>query len=107
MVSIAGVESTLTERADLVIPGLTFAEKDGLIVNFEGHVQRLRPGVQPRAESEWKVLVSLLASFDGGEAVEFISHVRKALVETESVFEGVDLMNVGAHGLRLSGQPVG
>ncbi|MCH7549450.1 MAG: molybdopterin-dependent oxidoreductase, partial [Candidatus Krumholzibacteriota bacterium] len=102
-----GEPAGVASQANLVIPGLTFAEKDGLIVNFEGQVQRLRAAVHGRAVSEWKILVDLLASLGDGEAVEFVSHVRKAIGETEAAFAGVDLVNVGALGVASSGQPVG
>jgi NADH-quinone oxidoreductase subunit G len=35
-------EHPLAARADVVLPGLTFAEKDGTFTNFAGRVQRIR-----------------------------------------------------------------
>ena len=44
-------EHPLVARADVVLPGLTFAEKDGTFTNAAGRVQRIRhaldPGEQP------------------------------------------------------------
>jgi len=40
-------ESAAPRRADLVLPALGYAEKEGTIVNFAGRVQRLRKGVDP------------------------------------------------------------
>ena len=44
-------EHPLLAHADIVLPGLTFAEKDGTFTNAGGHVQRVRraldPGEQP------------------------------------------------------------
>ena len=46
VITIAARESALTRMAHVCVPGLTFAEKDGLIVNFEGHLQAVtRPAV--------------------------------------------------------------
>ena len=78
-----------------------------LIVNFEGQVQRLRGAVHGRGHTEWKILVDLVASLGDGEPVEFVSFVRKAITESEAAFAGMDLVNVGAHGAQLSGEPVG
>lgn len=109
VIVLSACENDLSARADLAIPGLTFAEKDGLVVNFEGHLQRLRPAMDPppRARSEWKILEDLMASLDGSEGEEFISSIRKAISENEAAFGGVDLVNIGAMGVRLSAQPVG
>jgi NADH-quinone oxidoreductase subunit G len=107
LITLAGCENALTDAANLVIPGLTFAEKDGLVVNFEGHLQRLRPAIDTQTRSEWKILEDLMASLDGDAGEEFISAIRKAISESEAAFGGVDLVNIGATGVRLEAQPVG
>lgn len=107
VIALSACVTSLSERADVVIPGLTFAEKDGLVVNFEGHLQRLRPAMDARGRSEWIILEDLMASLDGEEAVEFISALRKGIAATEDAFAGVELDRIGAMGVRLSAQPVG
>jgi NADH-quinone oxidoreductase subunit G len=109
VVALAACETDLSRRADLVVPGLTFAEKDGLGVNFQGHVQRLRPALDPAfaAESEWKIVEALMASIDGSEREEFISSIRRAIAGGEAAFGGLDLVNIGATGVRVSAQTVG
>jgi len=104
---IGGCETSLTNTSDLVIAGLTFAEKDGLIVNFEGHIQRLKAGILTRIPSEWKFLDDLLSSLTGDDSVEFISQLRKTISEQEAVFSSVNLANVAPTGKRLGPQPVG
>jgi NADH-quinone oxidoreductase subunit G len=51
LVVVASNEHPLVEHADVVLPGLTFAEKDGTFTNAAGRVQRVRraldPGEQP------------------------------------------------------------
>jgi NADH-quinone oxidoreductase subunit G len=106
VIAVTGCETELSQRADVVVPGATWAEKDGLIVNFEGHLQRLRAGVRPRAASDWEVLDTLIASIQGTEPVKMIGHVRKALQESAPWLADVNVVNVGAAGVRLSGQPV-
>ena len=41
------VHSDLIEKAHLVLPGATYAEKNGTFVNEDGRVQRLRPALTP------------------------------------------------------------
>jgi len=40
-------EHPLVAHADVVLPGLTFAEKDGTFTNFAGRVQRVRRALDP------------------------------------------------------------
>ena len=49
------------ELADVVLPGVTIAEKDGTITNTERRVQRIRKAVEPVGESkpEWKIICEL------------------------------------------------
>jgi NADH dehydrogenase/NADH:ubiquinone oxidoreductase subunit G len=106
LIVVAGCESSLTDDAQLVIPGLTFAEKDGLVVNFAGHIQRLKPGMHRAGWSEWKILDATLASLKGVAPREFITPVRENIVAEERAFFGMDLSNVGVLGLKPSGQEV-
>jgi len=107
VIALSACETRLTEAADVVIPGLTWAEKDGLVVNFEGHVQRLKAGMHAEGVSEWKILDNFIASLTGSEAHEFVTHIRQAIGSSESAFAGVDLAKVGPHGTRATAQPVG
>jgi NADH-quinone oxidoreductase subunit G len=45
-------------RADVVLPGAAYTEKDGLYVNFEGRVQRARRATFPpgEAKEDWAIL---------------------------------------------------
>ena len=51
LVLVASNEHPLAELAHVVLPGLTFAEKDGTFTNFKGRIQRIHraldPGEQP------------------------------------------------------------
>jgi NADH-quinone oxidoreductase subunit G len=106
IVAFSGCASVLTERAELVFPGLTFAEKDGLVVNFEGHVQQLRPAIDAKGESEWRIADALLASMLGTAPHETVAHVRKAIMDVVPAFAGLDLNKLGATGARAAAQPV-
>ena len=41
----ASTENELTKFADVVLSSSTYAEKNGTMTNFEGHVQRIRPAI--------------------------------------------------------------
>ena len=122
MIAVSARTTSLSEAADFVVPGYTFAEKLGLVVNFEGHVQKLGQAIDyaptfaptaqrdrnaPRPVSDWKVLEDLMSTLSGEEAVTCISIIRRNITENVSAFENVDLQKVGPLGMRLSGQAVG
>lgn len=106
VIALSGCRSSLTEKADLVIPGLTFAEKDGLIANFEAHVQQLRPAIDAKGEPEWRVADAMIASLRGAKRHESIAHVRKAIMDGVPAFAGIDLVKLGPTGVRVGAQTV-
>lgn len=108
VVAIAARTSVLTERAHVVIPGLTFAEKEGLIVNFEGHMQKLTPALEGLWDKTppWEVVSRIAAAVSGGKPVETIADLRQELGRRETAFAGVDLNALGSFGVRLEGAMV-
>ena len=48
-------------RADVILPGAAYTEKDGLYVNFEGRVQRAERAAFPvgEAKEDWAILRAL------------------------------------------------
>ena len=49
------------ELADVVLPGVTFAEKDGTFTNTERRVQRVRKAIEPlgQARPDWQIICDL------------------------------------------------
>lgn len=49
------------QRADVVFPGVTFAEKEGTFSNTERRVQRIRQAITPRGDArpDWQILCEL------------------------------------------------
>jgi NADH-quinone oxidoreductase subunit G len=122
LVSLSACRTALSDRADLVIPGLTFAEKYGLVMNFEGHIQRLQVALdyeadfaptaqidrnKPEPVTDWKVLEDLMTSLRGETAMKCIVTLRRSIAESEPEFAGLDLTEIGELGLSPDGQKVG
>lgn len=51
------------ERAHVLLPAASFAEKDGTFVNIEGREQKIRQALPPRADSrpDWRILTDVMA----------------------------------------------
>jgi NADH-quinone oxidoreductase subunit G len=115
VVALSACDTPLSAGADLVVPGLTFAEKYGLVVNFEGVIQRLQvaldfePDFAPTAQkdrntpnpvTEWKVLEDLMTSLRGGEsAMKCIVTLRREMAGNEPGLSGLDLSDIDDLGL--------
>jgi len=106
--AISSRETDVTKPAKVVLPGLTFAEKEGLVVNFEGHIQQLSPAFDNLWDRTppWAIISGLTSALTGGSSYDNIAALRRGLVEDEAAFAGVDLNAVGPTGVRLEGQAV-
>ncbi|NIM20263.1 MAG: 2Fe-2S iron-sulfur cluster binding domain-containing protein [Candidatus Latescibacteria bacterium] len=105
----AACETPLMDKATIVVPALTFSEKEGLVINFQGHIQRLHTALAPQGESmnEWKLVNNLISMLDASKSFENITEVRRAVREEESAFAGVDLNAIGLTGVRIESLPIG
>ncbi|UCD08893.1 MAG: formate dehydrogenase subunit alpha [Dehalococcoidales bacterium] len=76
--------SETTELASVVMPAVTFAEKDGSFTNFEGRVQQVRRAINPPgiALPEWEIILRL--SGEMGASMQYASS-REIMNEIEEV----------------------
>jgi formate dehydrogenase alpha subunit len=81
-------ELFLTETAALahvVLPAASSLEKTGTFTNQEGHVQAVRPAIEPVGESrpDWEILSALSillgAPLEYGEAKELLTEIRSVI----------------------------
>ncbi len=86
LVVLDTVESELSRRAHIVLPGSAFFEKDGVYINERGIVQRIARAVPPPAGAR--------------EDVEILQLIMKAAVGAESSAAAGDL---GASGAGIAG----
>ncbi|MCH8063781.1 MAG: molybdopterin-dependent oxidoreductase, partial [Chloroflexi bacterium] len=70
--------SELTEKAHVVLPTVTFADREGTYTNMERRVQMLRPALGPKGDEDedWRIICQIARrmgasgfEFDGPEAV--------------------------------------
>ncbi len=99
-------------RADVVLPGAAYTEKEGLYVNFEGRVQRGRRAVFPPgdAKEDWTILRALSEVLGKTLPYDTLQSLRAAIVaqaphfaalNSPAVHKGADpaiWSNIGAAG---------
>ena len=95
--TFAGVWS---EAADVVLPGFTYAEKQGSFTNKDKRVQRIDPAVRPpeTARDQVAILQELLGALGKSGAVRSASQVFDAMAREEAAFKGLDWKGLGDEG---------
>ena len=106
-VKVLAVQSILasptTELADYVLPGASFAEKRGSMINAAGRLQRLNKAIAlpGHALDDWQILVQLKAALGGGNGIHTIEDVFKAMAAASPAFAGLSLSKIGDLGIDL------
>ena len=79
-------------RADVILPGAAYTEKNGTYVNTEGRVQLGRQAVQPPgdAREDWTIIRALSGALGAGLVYVTLGDVRAAMAAANPVFEQVD-----------------
>lgn len=69
-------------RADVILPGVAYTEKDGLYVNTEGRVQLAKKAVSPlgQAREDWKILRALSDKISKPLPYNTLAQLRARLV---------------------------
>jgi NADH-quinone oxidoreductase subunit G len=93
----------MTERAHLVLPAATYAEKDGTFTNFGGRVQRIRKALPPLGDSRagWEILGECLEALNAGPKPNRPEEVFRALAHAVPAFAGLTYRDLGEYGLML------
>jgi NADH-quinone oxidoreductase subunit G len=79
-------------RADVVLPGAAYTEKDGIYVNTEGRVQLGRRAVFPPGEAreDWAILRAVSAALGKALPFDSLGELRRQLVATHPVLANPD-----------------
>jgi len=87
-------------RADAILPGAAFTEKDATWVNTEGRVQLGYRAVYPpgEAKEDWKILRALSGLVGTPLPFDTLAQVRQGLVRANPVFAAIDQIEAGPWG---------
>ncbi len=79
-------------RADVILPGAAYTEKDATYVNTEGRVQLARLAVYPPGEAreDWRILRAFSETIGHRLPYDSLAEVRRRLVEVNPVFATID-----------------
>jgi NADH-quinone oxidoreductase subunit G len=94
--------------ATTLLPGYSFAEKRGSMVNIKGRLQRLNRAVHGPGEArdDWEILRDLLQKLTGSNGVYLIEDVFKQMAEGIPQLQGLSLSKIGDLGIQLEDKDV-
>ncbi len=87
-------------RADVILPGAAYTEKDGLYVNTEGRVQAALRAVFPPGEAreDWTIIRALSESLGKPLPFDNLAQLRARLRDAAPTFATVDKIQTAAWG---------
>jgi len=96
------------QQADVVLPAVTFAEKEGSMTNIDHHVQAIRRALRPLpgAKADWEILVELAQQL--GQSWNYSSprEVLREIAANNPLYAGLTWEDLGLQGIRLQEQEV-
>ncbi|HET9919164.1 MAG TPA: NADH-quinone oxidoreductase subunit NuoG [Ktedonobacteraceae bacterium] len=102
---------TLTEtaqQADVVLPAVSYAEKDGSMTNIDHHVQAVRRALRPLpgAKADWEIFVELARHMGHKWSYHNPQDVLREIGETNPLYAGLFWEALGQQGVRTQEQEV-
>ncbi len=90
-----------TEFAHVVLPGASFAEKDGTFTNTERRVQRVRQAVEPVGDSrpDWKIIQDLSTRFGYEMSYDSPAAVMEEIAQVTPQYGGISFERLEGEGL--------
>ena len=103
LVTLGLLQNATTDRADFILPGASFAEKRGSMINGAGRLQRLNRAIPNPGQSmdDWQILLRLKEALGGGNGLHTIEEVFKAMAAKVPAFAGLTLSRIGDLGIEL------
>jgi NADH-quinone oxidoreductase subunit G len=97
------LQDETTAQADFVLPGASFAEKRGSMINAAGRLQRLNRAIATpgHAMDDWQILLKLKEALGGGNGLHTIEEVFKAMAGSIPAFSGLTLSRIGDLGVEV------
>jgi formate dehydrogenase alpha subunit len=95
--------SETAELADMVLPGVSFAEKDGTFTNTDRRVQRVRKAIEPigDARPDWQVICQLAQKMrKGGFEFSSPAHIMEEISLLTPSYGGISYQRLEDGGLQ-------
>jgi NADH-quinone oxidoreductase subunit G len=100
--------SKTAQQADVVLPAVSFAEKDGSMTNVDHHVQAVRRALRPLpgAKADWEILIALANHLGQKWTYTSPQDVLREIAARNPFYSGLSWEDLGAQGVRTLEQEV-
>jgi formate dehydrogenase major subunit len=88
--------------AHVILPGVSFAEKDGTFTNMERRVQRVRKAISPVGDSwpDWKILCDLSTKMDYPMGYQSPAEIMEEIASLVPLYAGARYSNLEKGGIQ-------
>jgi NADH-quinone oxidoreductase subunit G len=96
------------QQANVVLPAVTFAEKDGTITNVDHHVQIMRRALRPLlgAKTDWEILIALAKRLGQNWRYMSARDIFTEIADSNPFYIGLTYEDLGLQGVRTQEQEV-
>jgi formate dehydrogenase alpha subunit len=90
--------------AQVILPGVSFAEKDGTFTNMERRIQRVRKAISPVGDSmpDWKILCDLSTKMGYSMGYQSPAEMMEEIASLVPIYAGVSYSGLEKDGIRWS-----
>ncbi len=90
------------ELADVVLPAVSFAEKDGTFTNTERRVQRIRKAMEPLGQSkaDWRIITELANKMNGKFDYPSPKEIMDEIANLTPIYGGISYERLEKEGLQ-------
>ncbi|MFW5923010.1 MAG: formate dehydrogenase subunit alpha [Planctomycetota bacterium] len=94
--------SETAERADVILPAASFAERDGTYTSTERRIQRLRAALPPLegVRADWKILCNLAERMGYGMDYDHPAQIQDEIASVTPIYGGIHYDRLGNDGLQ-------
>ncbi len=96
------------QQADVVLPAVTFAEKDGSMTNVDHHVQAIRRALRPLpgTKADWEILMAIARHLGKPWSYNSPRDILLEIAGSNSFYAGLTWEDLGEQGVRIQEQEV-
>jgi len=91
----------VAKHADVILPGVSFAEKEGTFTNTERRVQRGREAIKPRgsARPDWKIFLELFKRMGAKQSCTTPEKIMKEIAGVTPQYGGITYKRIEREGI--------
>jgi predicted molibdopterin-dependent oxidoreductase YjgC len=94
--------SETAEKADVILPAASFAEKDGTFTNTERRIQGVQKAIDPvgEAKPDWQIVSELSQHFEYSFEYDAVEEITREIADVTPIYGGIVPERIDEQGLQ-------